>query len=114
MTGYGEARHQGDSLTVSVELRSVNNRYLKVSVRASEPYNLLEPEVEKVVRRAVRRGTVQVQMRVERPPRAQDFTLNTAALASYLDQLQRVCEERRLPPEVSARMYAEALMLPGV
>ena len=57
MTGYGEARHQSDRLNVAIELRALNNRYLKVTVRAPEPYNLLEPEFEKVIRRTVRRGT---------------------------------------------------------
>ena len=49
---YGEARHQGDALSLSIELRALNNRYLKVSVRAPEPYHLLEAEFEKVIRRA--------------------------------------------------------------
>ena len=43
MTGYGEARHQGDLLNLAVELRALNNRYLKISVRAPEPFNMLEP-----------------------------------------------------------------------
>ena len=42
MTGYGDASQQGDGLSVSVEVRAVNNRYLKVTLRAAEPYNLLE------------------------------------------------------------------------
>jgi uncharacterized protein YicC (UPF0701 family) len=55
MTGYGDASYQSDDLQVAVELRAVNNRYLKVTLRAGEPYNLLEAEFEKVVRRTVRR-----------------------------------------------------------
>ena len=66
MTGYGEARHQSDTLGVAIELRALNNRYLKVSLRAAEPYHLLEPEFEKVIRRRLRRGTVQIHLRCER------------------------------------------------
>ena len=40
MTGYGEASYSSDPLQVAIELRSVNNRYLKVSLRAAEPYKL--------------------------------------------------------------------------
>src|SRR5215203_2111768 len=82
MTGYGEARHQTDVMSVAVELRAVNNRHLKVVVRASEPYNLFEPEVEKVLRKVIRRGTIQVQIRCDRQARAGDFRLNTVALRS--------------------------------
>src|SRR5262245_58176232 len=50
MTGYGEASYSSDTLQLAIELRAVNNRYLKVSLRAVEPYNMLEPEFEKVIR----------------------------------------------------------------
>ena len=59
MTGYGEASYQSEVLSLALELRSLNNRYLKVSLRAPEPYNLLEPEVEKVVRHLKAQGTPQ-------------------------------------------------------
>ena len=62
MTGYGEARYQSDKLNLSIELQSLNNRHLKLIVRAPEPYNLLEPEFEKIVRAVIRRGTVQLHL----------------------------------------------------
>src|SRR5438132_9406937 len=92
MTGFGEARYQSDSLQLSIELRALNNRYLKVSLRAVDPYHLLEPEFEKVIRRFVRRGTLQVHLRCERHAAPQDFRINTVALQSYLTQLRGVAE----------------------
>jgi uncharacterized protein (TIGR00255 family) len=113
MTGYGEARHQSDGLNVSIELRALNNRHLKVSLRATEPYHLLEPEVEKVIRRKVRRGTVQVQLRLEREAVAQEFRINTTALRSYLLQVREVCTEVGLPIQQGG-VLAQVLALPGV
>ena len=69
MTGYAAAAGDTPRGALNIELRSVNNRYLKVSLRAAEPYNLLEPEFEKVVRRSVRRGTVQAHLRFQRHAR---------------------------------------------
>src|SRR5437764_1383986 len=89
MTGYGEARHQGDALSLSIELRALNNRYLKVSVRAPEPYNLLEAEFEKIIRKSVKRGTIQVHLRIDKQSSPQDYRINTVALTSYLQQLRR-------------------------
>src|SRR5262249_46230285 len=60
MTGYGEAHSHGEPLTLSVELRALNNRYLKVSLRAPDPYHLLEAEFEKVIRKTIKRGTIQI------------------------------------------------------
>src|SRR5271157_6473855 len=96
MTGFGEARHQSDGLNLTIELRAVNNRYLKVSVRAADPYHLLEPEFEKVIRRVVRRGTLQVHLRCERQSAAQDYRINPVALRSYLSQVRAACDELRL------------------
>src|SRR5262249_61352850 len=76
MTGYGEASYQSDALHLAVELRSVNNRYLKVTLRAGEPYNLLEPEFEKVIRRTLKRGTIQVHLQFQRQYAPQDFAIN--------------------------------------
>src|SRR6516162_1128102 len=80
MTGYGEARYTSEPVKVTIELRALNNRYLKVSLRATEPYHLLEPEFEKVIRRSVRRGTLQVHLRLERQAAPQDFRINVVAL----------------------------------
>jgi uncharacterized protein (TIGR00255 family) len=114
MTGFGEARHQTDALSVGVEVRAVNNRYLKVTVRGTDPYPMLEPELEKVVRRHVRRGTLLVHVRVDRQARAADLTLNAAALISYLRQIQTAGETAGLPQLYQAHVFAGALALPGV
>jgi uncharacterized protein (TIGR00255 family) len=113
MTGYGEARHQSDALNLSLELRAFNNRYLKITVRAAEPYHLLEPEFEKIIRRAVRRGTLQVHLRCERQSAAQDFRINAVALASYVDQLRSACKQIGLPDHCD-QFLAQVLSLPGV
>jgi uncharacterized protein (TIGR00255 family) len=116
MTGYGEAHFQSDDLSLAIELRALNNRYLKISVRASEPYNLLEPEFEKVIRRTVRRGTLQVIVRCDRQHSPQDFRLNTVAVRSYLSQLQAVQKELGFQPGGPGGdgLLAHVLALPGV
>jgi len=113
MTGFGEARHEADGLTLSVEVRTVNNRYLKVSVRGSDPYPMLEPELEKVVRKVVRRGTVTIHVRCDRLGRGGDFVLNAVALRSYLEQVRAVCDQVGWQVHVSA-LLGQILGLPGV
>lgn len=88
MTGFGDAHLQDDRLTVAAEVRSVNNRHLKLTCRVSSAYDALEPDFERLVRDAVRRGSVQLTVRVERPRRAEDYRLNLVALASYRDQVE--------------------------
>jgi uncharacterized protein (TIGR00255 family) len=113
MTGFGEARHQGDDLTLAVEVRTVNNRYLKVSVRGSDPYPMLEPELEKLIRKFVRRGTVTIHIRCDRQVRGVDFAINSVALRSYLEQIRSVCDQLGGQVPMSA-LVGQVLSLPGV
>jgi uncharacterized protein (TIGR00255 family) len=113
MTGYGEARCQSEQLTLSVELRALNNRYLKVSLRAPDPYHLLEAEFEKVIRKTVKRGTIQVQLRCEHQAAADDFRINAVAMASYVQQVRDACKQLDLADHAPALM-SQVLMLPGV
>jgi uncharacterized protein (TIGR00255 family) len=113
MTGYGEATHQGDGLQLAIELRSVNNRYLKVSLRATEPYNLLEAEFEKVIRRLVRRGTIQVHLRLQRQYSAGDFQVNPTALRSYVEQVRHIADELGMVDHGQS-LLGQVLALPGV
>jgi uncharacterized protein (TIGR00255 family) len=113
MTGYGEARHESDALSLSIELRALNNRYLKVSLRAADPYHLLEAEFEKFIRRTVRRGTLQVQLRCVRQSGQADFRINTIALISYAEQLRSAATQLGLAAGAEA-LLGQVLALPGV
>jgi uncharacterized protein (TIGR00255 family) len=115
MTGYGDARGTADALSFRIEVRSVNNRHLKLTLRAPEPYNLLEAEFEKVVRRFVRRGTVLVQVHLDRSHRAEDFRVSATALASYVKQIAaaRVALPDSERPSLES-LCAQVLALPGV
>lgn len=114
MTGFGEGRDRTPTAEVAVEARAVNNRHLKVTVRGTDPYPLLESEVEKVARRHVRRGSLHLQIRVDRQAPPADLSLNTAALRGYLRQVQAACDAAGLPEASAAGVFAGVLGLPGV
>jgi uncharacterized protein (TIGR00255 family) len=114
MTGYGEAHLQSEGLSLAIELRALNNRYLKVTVRAPEPYNLLEPEFEKVIRRTIRRGTIQLSLHYERQHAPGDFRVNATALKSYMNQLRAMEGDLGVGKLGGEAMLAQVLALPGV
>jgi uncharacterized protein (TIGR00255 family) len=99
---------------VAIEVRSVNNRYLKLMLRAPEPYNLLEAEFEKVARRFVRRGTLQVHVRVDRPQQALDYRINATALRGYVEQVRAAVAELPDPRPDANLLLGQILALPGV
>src|SRR5262245_44847892 len=111
MTGFGDARFQDDRLSASVEVRAVNNRYLKISTKCSEVYAALEGDIERIVRESISRGTVNVAVRVDRHWTAEEFALNQVALTSYWSQLQAAA--RKLGAPAPAEM-GYLLSAPGV
>ena len=98
MTGFGDARFQDDRLSASLEVRAVNNRYLKVTTKCSEVYAALEGDIERIVRDAISRGSVNVAIRVDRLSSAEEFALNQVALTSYWSQLQQAAKRLGAPP----------------
>jgi uncharacterized protein (TIGR00255 family) len=82
MTGFGEAHQTDGGLNVAIEIRSVNSRYFKLSIRAGDRYSVLEPRIDSIVRERIQRGTVQVSVRATRARVADDFAINVTALAS--------------------------------
>jgi uncharacterized protein (TIGR00255 family) len=113
MTGFGESHCQQDGLAVAVEIRTINNRFFKLAIRTSEGYAALEPLVEAVVRQAVHRGTVQVNIWVDRRPLPEDYRINVDVLEHYRQQL--LAEMGKWQSQRKDDPPLEALLtLPGV
>jgi uncharacterized protein (TIGR00255 family) len=111
MTGFGEARSQTEGLSVSVEVRTVNNRYLKVAIRCPDAYATLEGEIEKIVREKISRGTVTVGIRVEHTVSMQENPLNEAVLERYVTNLKAFSQRMQLSHEPDLNVL---VTLPGV
>ncbi len=111
MTGFGESHQQDNGLAVVVEVRTINNRYFKFTMRTGEGYSALESRVESLVREQMKRGTVQVSVQVERNNSPDDFSINLNVLESYRQQLQKLQNRAGLKDEVPLQSF---LLLPGV
>ena len=111
MTGFGDARVQTERFTVAVEVRAVNNRYLKIVTKCPDVYSALESEIEKTVREFVARGTINVFVRIDRAGVDSPYSIDRRVLETYWRQLGEMLPDLkpRSEPELSA-----LLMLPGV
>lgn len=110
MTGFGEANCQSGTRLCHVELKSVNNRHFKLAYRCPDGLARYEPDLERLLRGSISRGTVQLTIRLGRLATTQAPLINQTLLKNYWQQLWAVCEEMGAPaPEVSS-----LLELPGV
>jgi len=60
MTGFGAGRHDTDTLHVAVEVRTVNGRFLKVNLKTPPLLSAREADIEALIRKSLRRGSVTV------------------------------------------------------
>ena len=105
MTGHGQAHQTADGVQVWAEVRAVNNRYLKVTISYSDRIAELETQVKAILQKHIRRGSVHVNLEVQRDKNTASFRLNTDLLRALHEQLLTVDADAR----------ADSLLnLPGV
>jgi uncharacterized protein (TIGR00255 family) len=108
MTGYGRAREMLNKRDITVEVRSVNNRYLDCTVKMPRMYTFAEDAIKQHVQQAVSRGKVDVFITVDASAAdVAKVTVNQELAAQYaaaLGVLAGVCGvESRVTPEQLAR-----------
>ena len=85
MTGYGRASVENDKRQISVEIRSINHRYLDLTVKAPRLYSFLEDAAKKTVAASVARGKVEVYISVkDKEDSGVSVTLNTPLVKEYI------------------------------
>jgi len=87
MTGFGSAVCKAENVSVAVELKAVNNRYFKLSLRMTDGFSALEQRVEPLIRRVVERGSINAHVRIVGTRNDTGYRINTAVLQSYVKQL---------------------------
>ena len=111
MTGQGHASEQGELGTVSVEIRTVNNRGFKFSPRVSDSLATLESKMEALTRSLIHRGTVHLTVSWRRVAAESLPSVDVKVLQAYLDQLAAVQADNALNATVD---MAALMTLPGV
>jgi uncharacterized protein (TIGR00255 family) len=110
MTGFGRGQVSGESFTVSVELKTVNNRFLDVNLRLSQELQSLEGELKRLISTRLSRGRVDVNLQYERTSEI-SYELNKPLISGYLHALKEMQDEFALTGEPDLNMIAR---LPNV
>lgn len=93
MTGYGRARETRNGRDITVEVRSVNNRYLDCTVKMPRAYIFAEEAVKALVQKTVSRGKVDVFITVDSLGAEETVvSVNEPLAKGYIDALRRLYE----------------------
>ncbi len=93
MTGYGRSRQVLDGREITVEIRSVNHRYLEYSARIPRMYGYLEEKLKTFLQSSVSRGKVEVTVSIQNLTGGDTVVqINQALAKGYLDAMRSQAE----------------------
>jgi uncharacterized protein (TIGR00255 family) len=110
MTGFGRGAVSDDTFSISVELKTVNNRFLDINLRLPAELQLVEPVVKKLISARLARGRVEVNLQYDRNEDAQ-FELNRPLIRGFLAAMKEMQDEFALSGEPDLNVIAR---LPNV
>lgn len=106
MTGFGRGRAEGAIGALTVELRSVNHRFLDIAMRAPGELSMLEPVARTEMQQRFKRGRISVYIGFEAiPGTGEEYRVNEP----LLDLLEKTCRDRHQEPVLS-----QLFVIPGI
>ena len=107
MTGYGRAVETVNGREFTVEIRSVNNRYLDCTVKLPRTFSFAEDAVKQAVKGTISRGKVDVYIG-QRSEGSQDVkvTLNSAMVAGYVEAMRQMAQEFSVREDISVSLLS--------
>jgi uncharacterized protein (TIGR00255 family) len=110
MTGYGTGSAQKNDITVSTEIKTVNHRFLDLHVRIQREYLFLEGDVQQIIRKALDRGRVEVNIAIQNTGVAA-FQVNSNLARGYLEAAASLQREFQFQDSLELKSL---LSLPGI
>jgi len=111
MTGYGSVESADHGVSYTVEIKSVNNRFLKLSIKIPESLQYLENEIDKILRSKIYRGSVSFSLRMRYEQNDALRSINMDVMQQYIDRLAAL----KVPDGTTTTLDLAAMtQLPGV
>jgi uncharacterized protein (TIGR00255 family) len=105
MTGFGRGAASGDTFSVNIELKTVNNRFLDISLRLPSDLQSLESNFKKLITARLSRGRVEVNFQFERSDET-SYEMNRPVIDGYLRAMREMQKEFDLAGEPDLNVLA--------
>jgi uncharacterized protein (TIGR00255 family) len=109
MTGYGKGTVNGDDFSVSVDLKTVNNRFLDIHLRVGSELSAIEPSIKRRISSRLSRGRVDVTVSLERTSQV-GYELNRPLISGYVSALKQLKDDFQIGGELDINVLAR---IPG-
>ena len=101
MTGYGRANVSKNEREYQIEIKSVNHRYLDISVKIPRQLSYLEEIIKKEISSKVKRGKIDVFVTFENnSAEGKEIKINTELAKAYIDELKKLAEKENILADI--------------
>jgi uncharacterized protein (TIGR00255 family) len=107
MTGFGQGEAGDQMHSVSVEIRTVNHRFLDYSFKLPRTLNSRERDIKELIRERIARGRIYVTVSVESEAGGRNVAVNEPVMARYLEQLRAFAAAHQVPGDVDINTLAQ-------
>lgn len=112
MTGYGRSKLQLDGKEYTIEIKSVNHRFIDINVKIPRGISYLEDKIKKLVLNSISRGKIDVTITYTNiGTSAETANINEELASKYINQLQKIAVDNNLSKEINV---ADILRLPDI
>lgn len=107
MTGFGRGEAANEKYKVTIEMKSVNHRYLDLSVRLPRKLNFYEPAIRNQVKEFAKRGKIDIFVSMEQlQENAESIQYNPQIAAAYLNGISQMADEFSINGTIEAYQLA--------
>ena len=107
MTGFGRGEAANEKYKVTIEMKSVNHRYLDLSVRLPRKLNFYEPAIRNQVKEFAKRGKIDIFVSMEQlQENAESIQYNPQIAAAYLSGISQMADEFSIDGTIQAYQLA--------
>lgn len=111
MTGFGKATLEAKNTSIEIEIRSVNNRFLKIISKLPEAISPYRNGLEKTIRERINRGTVYLVIKYQHRAGTSFYKINQHLIKRYIDELRTLQKKFGLKNDI---ILSQVLTLPGI
>jgi uncharacterized protein (TIGR00255 family) len=112
MTGFGKSEVTIDELQINVEVKSLNSKFLDLSIKLPSAFKNLDLSIRSFVKEYLKRGKIEVMIHYEKKEASKKIIINKDQLINYYNQLSEVSNELKL--KIDSDLIGYALKLPEV
>ena len=112
MTGFGKAEVKTKQLFVSIEIRSLNSKFLDLNLKTPSYLRDLDLEARSIIKNKVKRGKVELLIHYEKNSQENNISFNKNQISNYYNELKKLRQE--LKDNSNSDLLAQILKLPDV